>query len=356
MLNAIKTNRLNMLLLLVLFAVAFPLSAAAGEDASVVASNSYASGAAAPTAPHTGGSEQAYASGVIEVRPDALVYGEQVLLKNIARVRGFDPSTKASLELIYISQSPNPGREQNFSRRYIEKILASRGAGGEWKIPENVKISRASQKFSDEVLEKMLLDAVSERTGLDKSRISLKMARKTGGVALPKGEISMQVEFPSDERFNGLSTAKITPYVNGKEERAFFVTARVDIQGEAIFAARELNRDDVIGPEDIEIREVSLSRLPSNVIRNPEEVMGMMVAARVRQGEPLRTTALEAPELIKRGDLVQIVVETRGMRVESRGIAKENGRMRDVIKVMNMGSNKIVYGQVTAVGEVRVPF
>jgi len=166
----------------------------------------------------------------------------------------------------------------------------------------------------------------------------------------------MQVEFPSDERFNGLSTAKITPYVNGKEERAFFVTARVDIQGEAIFAARELNRDDVIGPEDIEIREVSLSRLPSNVIRNPEEVMGMMVAARVRQGEPLRTTALEAPELIKRGDLVQIVVETRGMRVESRGIAKENGRMRDVIKVMNMGSNKIVYGHVTAVGEVRVPF
>ena len=99
-----------------------------------------------------------------------------------------------------------------------------------------------------------------------------------------------------------------------------------------------------------------MSRLPSNVIRNPQDVVGMMVAARVRQGEAFKTTALEAPELIKRGDLVQIVAETRGMRVESRGIAKENGRKRDVIKVMNMGSNKIVYGQVTDIGEVRVPF
>jgi|GEM_PF-4780781 len=353
--NSVKIHRLN-LLLLMLFVIVLPLNAAAQENmlASAAAddSNGAAAAAASPAAPV----KQALASGVIEVHSEALVNGEQILLKNIARVRGFDPPTKASLELIYISQSPNPGRIQTLSRRYIEKVLASRGVGGEWKIPENVAVSRASQKFSDEVLEKMLIDSVSERTGLDLDRISLKLARKTGGVALPKGEINMQVEFPSDERFNGLSTAKITPYINGKEERAFFVTARVDLQGEAVFAARELNRDEVVGPDDIEVREVSLSRLPSNVIRNPEEVLGMLVTARVRQGEAMRTTAFEAPELIKRGDLVQIVIETRGMRVESRGIAKENGRMRDVIKVMNMGSNKIVYGQVTAIGEVRVPF
>ncbi len=294
-------------------------------------------------------------SGMVEIRERSVIHGKQILLKNIGKVKGFTPPVKADYELIYFSHAPRPGAEQTFSRRYVEKVLRSNGVKGQFQIPEQITVVRASQEIDDKQLESLLTEAALEQTGLEADRLSLKIARKNGGIMLPYGDTSLTVAFPPDEKFRGLATAKVTPYVNGRKQRAFFVTARVEIRGEALYSTREMKRGDVVSPADIEQREVILSKMPLNFIKDKEDVLGMEVSARIRKGEVIRATAVESPELVRRGDLVMLVIETKGMRVESRGIAQQAGKRGQVIKVKNLGSNKLVYGEVRNSSEVRVP-
>jgi flagella basal body P-ring formation protein FlgA len=60
-----------------------------------------------------------------------------------------------------------------------------------------------------------------------------------------------------------------------------------------------------------------------------------------------------APILVRRGAIVTIRLETPNMSLTARGKALENGSAGDVIRVVNLQSNKTIQVEVTAENDVR---
>jgi flagella basal body P-ring formation protein FlgA len=69
---------------------------------------------------------------------------------------------------------------------------------------------------------------------------------------------------------------------------------------------------------------------------------------------PLPRTALTQPVVVKKGDLVTMIVETPVMRLSVAGQALEAGAVGSGIKVMNRASKQTVAGKVIEHGVVLV--
>ena len=70
------------------------------------------------------------------------------------------------------------------------------------------------------------------------------------------------------------------------------------------------------------------------------------------QGDAIRWSLLENPELVKRGDLITLLVRSHGFTASTKGTALESGKKGQRIKVSNASSTKVVEGIVIESGVV----
>ena len=114
---------------------------------------------------------------------------------------------------------------------------------------------------------------------------------------------------------------------------------------------RSLARGEVVRAAD-----VTLERRPKAGFREgapaATDPVGLAVRNPVRAGQPLRTSDLMRPEIVKRNEPVTLVYEAPGLVLTVRGKAVDPGAQGDVINVLNSQSNRTVQG--TVAGPARV--
>ncbi len=101
---------------------------------------------------------------------------------------------------------------------------------------------------------------------------------------------------------------------------------------------------------------MDLADLPSDVITDPEAVLGKRTRRAIGAKTVLRPNLVELPPLVKRGDVVMIIAETQGFRITTMGQVKKKGALGDRIPVINFDSKKVLYARVIDSNTVKVDF
>ena len=70
--------------------------------------------------------------------------------------------------------------------------------------------------------------------------------------------------------------------------------------------------------------------------------------------EPIRASLLDVPPLVKKGDVVNVILERNSLRISCLGEIKETGRKGDRVKLVNLGSKKELFGRVVDAGTVQL--
>lgn len=95
-------------------------------------------------------------------------------------------------------------------------------------------------------------------------------------------------------------------------------------------------------------------RLPSDPVVELEEVVGLVAARSLREGEFLPWAACVQPILVRRGDAVSVSTGVAGVTVRAPGVAKQDGRRGDVVPVELYGGRETLNATVTGRGELAV--
>jgi len=85
-------------------------------------------------------------------------------------------------------------------------------------------------------------------------------------------------------------------------------------------------------------------------------VLGKRTRRAIGSKTVLRANLVEFPPLVRRGDVVVIIAETRGLRVTALGQVKKKGARGDRIPVINFESKKVLYARVVDSNTVRIDF
>jgi len=132
------------------------------------------------------------------------------------------------------------------------------------------------------------------------------------------------------------------------------VSGKVERYQEVIHTVRAMKRDEVVADADIESIRVSIADHPDRYLTQRDQVVGKKLLGNVRPNQPLSPRDLDQPSLIKRGDPVTIVYRQEGIRLSTRGEAKENGAQGERVRIRNIDSKKNILCQVIDAQTVEV--
>lgn len=179
-------------------------------------------------------------------------------------------------------------------------------------------------------------------------------------LVLPSGDVALNVTLQSGSVESGTMTvlveAVVTDARGARATRSATATFRIHALQDVVVAVRELPRRTLIRAADVRLERRASSRLPAGAARELAQVVGKEAARGFAPGEVVTTQGLSAPLVIRRGDIVSLILEGPNFRIQARGIAREDGTLGEPIRVMNQASRREVMGRVEDARTVRIPF
>jgi flagella basal body P-ring formation protein FlgA len=295
----------------------------------------------------------------INVFDNAQVDGEKILLGEIARINGSDQKLMQQLKDIVIGQAPLPGRSRMIESDYLKWRLKQNGidlAGLDLQCPQEIEISRSYIEVNQDEIEKIVSGFLHQNVLKGNQDANIKDLRVPESVILPKGRLTYEVVASPQADFLGKIPLSIQFSVDGHFQKKLWATATIEMLTKVVVAKKSLGKHRPITEEDIELQKMDLADLPSNVITDPESVIGKRTTNAVYAHKVLTTDLIELPPLVRRGDVVVIVAETKWLRITALGKVKKTGRLGERIPVENFDSKKILYAEVVDSRTVKVEF
>ena len=301
----------------------------------------------------------AAASVEIKLSEQTVIDRDVILLGEIGQIRGDDPRQVQHVKNIFLGKAPLPGKKKSIDRNQVIYRLKQQGVDlltTQIVMPEEAEIIRRFKKISPDEIKKIILSFLDKSLPWDKTRVNIKDIRINNELILPTGTITYKVVPPPQTDYLGLTPFSVDFSVNGKFVKRSWVTLYIEVMAEVVVTKTPLGRYKLIDEGDICLKKMNLEKLPSNVITRYEDVLGKRTRRSIDSNVTLRPDHVELPLLVKRGDIVRIILESQGLKVTALGKAKERGRRGEMIMVVNVDSSRTIYARVLDASNVKVDY
>jgi flagella basal body P-ring formation protein FlgA len=301
------------------------------------------------------------AAGPTSVRfyDQAEVVGDQILLGCVARVEGGDAPFTAELEAVVLGRSPLPGKTRTLDPAAVLSRIKQSGidpAQLDLQIPPEVAVVRASITVGREQIEQIIRGYIEQLASGQAETVRIKDIRIPEPVILPQGQLVTRVQAPKNTELAGTIPVTVIFKVDNDAEKRVWATVSLERLIRVVVARRPLGRYKPIDENDLEVKAVDAAGLPADCISDPELVIGKRTRRPLDTGTVLRQELIEFPPLVKNGDRVRIIAETSGLRITALGQVKQKGCQGEMVQVMNLDSNKVIYARVIDAQTVKIDF
>jgi flagella basal body P-ring formation protein FlgA len=109
-----------------------------------------------------------------------------------------------------------------------------------------------------------------------------------------------------------------------------------------------------IAASDLQIRQVRAGRNVSRQLASLEQIIGLAARRVLRANKPVRLNDLEAPKLIRKNQLVTIMLEAPGLTLRTQGKALADASKGEAVRVLNTRSKRVIHATARADGLVYV--
>jgi flagella basal body P-ring formation protein FlgA len=306
----------------------------------------------------------------IRLRRQVVAASAVVTLGDVAQIFSNDAGETAELCGLELFSAPLPGVQRFVRLREIQDALELSGLslarhtfsgssqvaieGPAVQTPAPSPRPRPAAPIDAARLRRAVRDAIikhlREQTGAEEGwTVELTLTREqlqslaaagawnvSGGQGPWTGEQAFQLTFES-------------PDGNGEMR----LTAQVGLPPKVVVAVRALPRGAVIHASDVELRTAPVTK-DADAFTTVDDVVGMEATAAIHAGQVLDSSALHAPLLVRRGEVVTVYARSAGIRVRTTARARDNGSAGELITVESLTDRKPYYARVSGVQEVEV--
>jgi flagellar basal body P-ring formation protein FlgA len=122
-----------------------------------------------------------------------------------------------------------------------------------------------------------------------------------------------------------------------------FLPVQIKVFAPSPVAARPIARGQLLGPDDVRIERVELTRWAPGTLATAEELDGRVATRGILAGEPLRRDLVRASPIIVPGDPVRIVYSGRSFNVSTEGRSLTSASDGQAVQAAT-GGGKILSG------------
>jgi hypothetical protein len=233
----------------------------------------------------------------VVVQDETWVKGDKVYLKDVALIDGAS-AMQERLGKIYLAFAPSPGKQKTLHGSWIDSKVRS----NKWlpndtivKIPDYVRVGRASQFIEDETLLGRYTDFISPQLEGQGADFRVSRFKVVGNGPIPEGDLRVEIENRPGGRLSGQVRLPAIVKVNEKQVRRLILSGWVDRFEDVVCTVRPLERGAILTEEDLLLEKRNISRLPANVLKSWEALPGKRLKRSVKEGAVLLANAVEVP-------------------------------------------------------------
>lgn len=292
---------------------------------------------------------------VVEFQEKAAVAGTIITLGEIATFAR-DSDLGKSLATQQVGQSPSPGESLNLvSADIIKGLQANLSLPEEvvWQGAATITVSRSAKTITAATIND-ILDTYLEkfRKTMPEAEVRFVPAEQPLPFAIPLGELAWEV-IPANPAVIGSSRFTIIFRVDGRVRKNMSVRGHLEVLAPVAVTATALAKDTVLTAEHFTMVSTDISALEKPCF-DLAEVVDKKLTRSLKAGTVLSMSEVATPPLVRRGEMVKMIVRQGGLELSATGIAHSDGAKDQTIRVENVSSNKIVYCRVSAPGLVEV--
>jgi flagellar basal body P-ring formation protein FlgA len=170
------------------------------------------------------------------------------------------------------------------------------------------------------------------------------------------GKITYSIESRSREEYVGDTSFSVRLFSNNIFLKEEAVRVRIEVLREFVVSQNSIARDSVLSASDVIVQEKWVRSIPMNAVTSLDEALGKTITVSICPNTQITRPILKDVMPVKRGKLVQVILDNGMMKMMMRGVAEEDGAEESIVKVRNLTSNKIIYARVIGQGKVQVDF
>lgn len=151
------------------------------------------------------------------------------------------------------------------------------------------------------------------------------------------------------------ATARVTIGVRCTQPAwTVYIPVAVETELQVLVSLRALPRNGVILPQDVELQRRRVPGVAAGYLTEVQQLAGRHLRNSVAPGTAISAELLAADVLVKRGQRVTLVAAAGSLEVRAQGEAIADATPDGRIRVLNLGSRRIVEGQVESRDRVRI--
>ncbi len=197
---------------------------------------------------------------------------------------------------------------------------------------------------------------VRENSSRSAEDIRMEFPEKLPEVSLKGEKISHEVSQMGKTVLIGNCHFLVRFFDNGVQIARYTLRADIEVRENYITAVRVIKRNSIVGTDDLQIAERWVRRISLKAISDVDEVVGKRLIVDLAPDREILRGMVKEPVLIKKGEVVRIVLDNGRMSLMATGVAEEPGVDRQRIRVKNLSSQKTILAKVMAEGLVKVEF
>jgi flagella basal body P-ring formation protein FlgA len=216
---------------------------------------------------------------------------------------------------------------------------------------EQTVVERASQSVPAETIIAELRQELGNRLPGGRSELTLDNADLR--LLVPAGATpAILIDALTFDARSGRLSAYVTASAGDVTTDRLRVTGRVRRMLDMPVLTRLVAPGETIAAQDVETITLPADRLNQSFVVGAADLIGKTPKRTIRPGEPIRPTDVQTPIVIRRGELVTVVLQSAALLLTAQAKALEDGTQGQAIRVSNTRSGKTLDATVNGPGTV----
>ncbi len=297
----------------------------------------------------------------IEIRDKVTLPEKQMVLGDIAYVSCNDPSLLERINNVFIGNTPWPGNIRRVEKDIIAARLADEGMELKTIVfgsATSSLVSVESVAVKGEEIFKKAKDYLLAKLSRSEGEIIIETDRMPSDKLIPatEGDVRFEISQIDANKERGDVQLVVRIFINDKQYLKIPVFITIRVYEEVVVAKRKIDRNSLLSNDDLLVKKLETTRMCGSTYGSIEELEGKRAVRFIQPNSPITQDSVDNPPVMKKGDVVKVLIQSNNFSVTAKGVAKEDGSLGKVIKVKNIDSNKELYGTVENSDTVRIIF
>ncbi|REL38655.1 flagella basal body P-ring formation protein FlgA [Rhodohalobacter sp. SW132] len=234
--------------------------------------------------------------------------------------------------LMPVYQTVQDGTEVNYSQHSALAILS----------PDKAGISD-----SQDVIVEKALRSIEEIYDMERYRFSLSPRWIPGSLQrVDGGQIRSVTPEGGIERYTNFTVS----YMDRNQLRSAQIQLLVDTERKLPVANRRIPGGERIAENDLDMRWVNVPNDRGQLVDSVHDLDGKTVRRTLANGQPVRYADITSEYLVEAGDVIRLIFEQNGVRIEMEAEARQSGAQDEEIIIYNKDTRKRYVGRVSGPG------